>query len=336
MTIQDFAKKIGVSPTTVSRTLRGRGRISEQTRTMVLSQMKELGYTPNLNARRLIEGRSMTIALDWGSGSPDSPLVDAYMAQLIEGILGALTDEGYGLLLTPLGGRDLVENWVRGQAVDGVLLLGGGTRESDMDLAETSLALGAPCVVIGHHALPLRSRLGSVVIDLSVGMSEVVQHLKEQGHSRIGFIGSHDEDAGLDGFRAAMAAAGLPVEGRIRIASTPEKGEAAMEELMRLPSPPTAIVARTDTYALHIMRAAQRGGKQIPQDLSIVGHDDITLASLWNPPLTTVRIDCTQLGQAAATMLLQILNDPETPKNPVIHPTSLVQRGTVAPPASHS
>jgi len=335
MTIQDFAQKIGVSPTTVSRTLRGRGRISEQTRAMVLSQMKELGYTPNLNARRLIEGRSMTIALDWGSGSSASPLVDAYTAELIEGILGALTDQGYGLLLTPPGDQDQVESWVRGQAVDGVLILGGGTLAQDQHLAESALALGAPCVVIGHHALPERSRLGSVVIDLSVGMSEVVEHLQEQGHRRIGFVGSHESDAGLDGFRDAMAKAGLLQEERVRIAENADKAEIVLEELMRSPNPPTAIVARTDTYALHLLRAARRGGWQVPNDLSIVGHDDISLAALWDPSLTTVRIDCTLLGQAAATMLLQILNAPDAIPDPVVHPTSLVRRGTVAPPSHH-
>jgi DNA-binding LacI/PurR family transcriptional regulator len=193
MTIQDLAQRIGVSPTTISRTMSGRGRISERTRSMVLEQMKELGYTPNLNARRLIEGRSMTIALDWGSGSPDSPLDDVYMAQLVEGILHALKEQGYGLLLTPPGSSELVEHWVRGQAVDGVLLLGGGSQEEDTCLAESVLTLGAPTVVIGHHPLAARPRLGSVVIDLVVGMTEVVRHLVEQGHREIAFVGSRPD-----------------------------------------------------------------------------------------------------------------------------------------------
>lgn len=335
MNIQDVAQRIGVSPTTISRTLSGRGRISERTRSRVLAQMKELGYTPNLNARRLIEGRSMTIALDWGSGSPDSPLDDVYMAQLVEGILHALQEQGYGLLLTPPGNSNLVEHWVRGQAVDGVLLLGGGSLAEDTRLAESMLSLGAPTVVIGHQPLPTRPRLGSVVIDLAVGMAEVARHLVEQGHRNIAFVGSRAGDAGLDGIQAALAESGLALPAdRIRIAESPEAAESVALELLRGPAP-TALIARTDNYALHILRTVRRAGWRVPEDVSIVGHDDISLAALYDPPLTTVRIDCTRLGQAAATTLLEILDAPETLRPPVVHPTRLVQRGTVAPPPTH-
>jgi LacI family transcriptional regulator len=336
MTINEFAQTIGVSPTTISRTLSGRGRISAQTREMVLARMQELGYTPNLNARRLIEGRSMTVALDWGSASPDSPLDDVYMAQLVEGILRALQRQGYGLLLTPPGGPETLAHWVRGRAVDGVIALGGGTLEEDLGLADSVLNLNAPCVVIGPYPLPVRPRLGSVVIDLSAGIVEVTRHLVEAGHRRIGFLGSRAQDPGLDGLRRALASLGTPLdEALVRIASV-EAGavEQAMAALLGHHSHPTAIIARTDFYALRAMRFARSQGVSVPGDVSIVGHDDIAFAALSEPPLTTIRIDCAKLGEAAATTLLRLLDAPDVSCEPSIYPTRLVPRGTVAPPIS--
>src|SRR5690348_11688563 len=120
MNIKEFANAIGVSPTTVSRAISGRGRISDATRRRVLERMGPLGFTPNLNAQRLSQGRTDLVALDFGPGH--DPLADLFFAELTREIQDVLEPQGYGLLLN--GTSDVLNRWVRTRAVDGVLLIG--------------------------------------------------------------------------------------------------------------------------------------------------------------------------------------------------------------------
>jgi len=164
----------------------------------------------------------------------------------------------------------------------------------------------------------------------------VTRHLVEAGHRRIGFLGSRAQDPGLDGLRRALAALGAPLDESLVRITTVEAGavEEGMAALLNHPARPTAIIARTDFYALRAMRYARSQGINVPGDVSIVGHDDIAFAALAEPPLTTIRIDCAKLGEVAATTLLPLLDAPEIPCEPSIYPTYLIPRGTVAPPLS--
>ncbi len=336
MTIKEFARAVGVSTTTVSRTVSGQGRISPATREMVLRRMDELGYTPNLNAQRLAAGRAYTVALAFGG---TQVLSDMFLTELTQGIQNALHVRGYGLLLNAPG--NTLQRWVKSQAVDGVIVVGCGPlgmnllgdEAQDERIAREIADMKAPCVVIGHDPVTRIEGVGSVVIDLRSGARQVAQMLMIQGHSCIGFIGSHLPDSVLSGFWDELTVNGIRLrEEQVIIAGrTPDDGAHALRTLLAQPEPPTAIFARTDALAVGALRAARKLNVRVPEDLSVIGHDDVSFAGLTEPPLTTVRVDCAQLGRAATEMLFHLLDKPDVPFSPQVVHTELVARETVAP-----
>jgi LacI family transcriptional regulator len=334
--IKQFANELGVSPTTISRALSGRGRVSARTRDMIRNRVAELGYTPNLQAQRLVTGRAYTIALDW-SGTPDQSVAqDFFLAQLVEGIQAALQRRGYGLLLCGPHLPDFVQRWVSGRAVDGVIFVGDNDEETvaaEITGYSVKSEEGAPCVVISHHEVPGMPDVRTVVLNLETGIQEVVNALAANGHQRVAFVGSRPEDDGLPLFARYMAEQGLVLpDSHIFIAGrTVEDGARALRHLMRLETPPTAIFARTDLLAVGVIRAAHHLGIRIPEQLSVIGHDDIRVAELMEPPLTTVRIDYNLLGEQAAETMFHLIETPEEHLPTSVVCTHLVLRETLAP-----
>lgn len=328
LNIKEVARAIGVSPATISRTLTGQGRVSAATRERVAARMKELGYIPNLNAQRLVTGRSHTIALV--AYGKERHLFDAFSTELVRGIQNTLQARGYALLLDP--GEDALHRWVKSRAVDGVIALGGGPRDDTM--AAMIAEMGVPCVVIGHHPLVARERVGSVVIDLESGARQVARLLTELGHRRIGFIGSYAPNQILAALRAELDTQGIALgDELVRIPGpAPEDGALAARELLSLPARPTAIVTRTDVLAASVLHTAWAMGISVPADLSLIGHDDVSFAAWTIPPLTTVRVDCAEVSRRAIDTLLALLAQPETPSEPQILHTQLIPRATTAPP----
>src|SRR5262249_19363724 len=155
MTIREFARSIGVSPTTVTRAIHGRGRISPQTRQMILSRMPEMGFTPNVNAQRLSHGRTNMIALDFGSRN--DYLSDPFFVEITRDILETLESRGYGLLLS--GHDPILDRWVRTRAVDGVILIGAPAFEDDVS---EIVRVGAACVIIANRPYTEVAGVGSV------------------------------------------------------------------------------------------------------------------------------------------------------------------------------
>ena len=329
LTIREFADAIGVSPSTVSRTLNGGGRISAATRKRVMEHIEEMGYIPNVNAQRLITGRANMAALDFGVNQ--HLLSDMYFSELTRGIQWALKAQDYGLLLNASG--DTLRRWVKSQAVDAVLVVGGDADEEEK-VREIATG-GTPCVLISHCLMNPEPNFTSVITDLSSGAREVAQMLVDKGHRRIGFLGSYEQDRVLEGFRAKLGELGVPLaEERIRFAGPdPERVPQELEALFALPEPPTAIFARTDALAAAVLRTALQWGLQIPQDLSVVGHDDVAFARLTAPALTTVRLDCVRMGELAVEALCLLLNNPGLRVRPRVVQSRLVVRDTVAPPA---
>ncbi len=328
-TIRELAQAIGVSPSTVSRVMHGRGRISSATRQMVLRRIQEAGYTPNINAQRLAVGRTQMVALDCGDWA--GALANMFFAELTRGVQDALDAQGYGLLLNTASGN--LQRWVRSRAVDGVILTSGGMREESVlqDLA----GAGTPCVVIENHAVENLPGVGSVIIGLRDGARQVAQLLVAQGHRRIGFLGNMDtRNLVFVTFRDELQRLGvaLPDEMVIHGNITPEDGERGLQALLSRPKPPTAVFARSDELAAGVLRGARRQGVQVPKELSVVGHDDVPFAALAEPPLTTVRINCAELGKLATEMLLALIQQPEHCPEPRTVHSELVVRETVAKP----
>ncbi|HZO89960.1 MAG TPA: LacI family DNA-binding transcriptional regulator [Chthonomonadaceae bacterium] len=329
MTIKELAREIGVSPTTVSRVMHGRGRISSATRQKVLERVREVGYTPNVNAQRLTVGRTHLVALDFG-GWHDF-LADMFFVELTRGVQDALEAHGYGLLLNEA--NDVLRRWVKSRAVDGVILAVGGPPDARVprDIAST----GTPCVVIGHHPLEGIPGVGSVVVGLRNGAQEVARKLVACGHRRIGFLGNQEpQDAVLLAFREELKALGVALCAELVIPGgrNPADGERAMRELLMRPDRPTAVFARTDALAAGALRAARRLGISVPTELSLVGHDDVPFAELAEPPLTTVRVNCIELGKVATEILISLLQQPGLCPAAQVVQTALVERESVAPP----
>ena len=329
LNIKEFADAIGVSPTTVSRSITQRGRVSEETRAMVLQRMDELGYSPNLHAQRLISGRSNTVALCLSGGS--APATDLFLAGLIRGLQGALQFYDNGLLI--LGPGDMLRRWVDSRAVDGVILIGGSSHadESARQIARP----GVPCILIGSSALPAENNVGQVVIDLAGGSAAVARALFERGHRRIGFIGSSYSQSVLPAFGRELEQLGAPLSPELTLIAGDNSadGARAMNEMLALPDPPTAVFARTDELAVGALRAARRSGVAVPAQLSLVGHDDLAYARFSEPPLSTVRIDCDAVGKAVVATLFEMIeraDAADVASVPRVVPTELVLRQSVA------
>jgi LacI family transcriptional regulator len=327
MTIREFARSIGVSPTTVTRAIHGRGRISPETRQMVLARMPEMGFTPNVNAQRLSHGRTNMIALDFGSRN--DYLSDPFFVEITRDILETLESRGYGLLLS--GHDPILDRWVRTRAVDGVILIGSPAFEEEVP---EIVRLGAACVIVANSPYTPVPGVGSVYVDLEPGARQVARCLVRHGHRRVGYIYGDSEDGALSAFRDELTHLGgvLPEGFIVRGVHSPWDADQALCRLMALPDPPTAIFARTDGFATGVLGAAHRLGLRVPEDLSLVGHDDIPFAQWAHPALTTVRVDCIELARLATDTLFTLLDDTDAPVNPRSVRTTLVVRDSVGAP----
>lgn len=331
VTLRDVADSLGVSTSTISRTLNGQGRISPATRKLILERMKEMGYTPNVNAQRLVSGRAYTIALDFGANP--HLLGDMYFAELTRGIRDALQESGYSLLLNATGEK--LQHLVRSQAVDGVIVFGG--EKEEIERVRTVAAEGTPSVMISHCDLAPGPNFATVCTDLPFGACEVADFLVEQGHRRVAFLGSYDSDMVFEAFQERMARRGAPLDDALVAFAgpQPERAETIMREFMQRLEPPTVVFTRTDTLAAGALRAAHRMQVRVPQDVSVIGHDDVPFARLMTPALTTVRIDCGEMGGRAVEALRLMLDNPGVAMQPRIVRPRLVVRETVANLVTH-
>ncbi|MCS7309124.1 MAG: LacI family DNA-binding transcriptional regulator [Armatimonadota bacterium] len=337
MTIEEFARRIGVSTATVSRAIHGKGRISPQTRQMILQRMEELGFTPNLHAQSLAGRRSRIIGLEYLGRT--EVLSDMFLIALARGIQHVLSSYGYTLLLNPMGVSDdqesLLYQWTRSRIVDGGIVVGNPDVPADWLRALT--AHRTCCIVVAHHPPPRLPRVGCVVLDLSQGVAQAAELFCSMGHCRIGYIGSIEPDPVLPMLREHVQARGgcIPLEMVVYAGLTPEEGARAARLLIRRHPCPTAIFVRTDVLALGVVQAIREEGLRLPEDISIISHDDVPFAQYTDPPLTTVRVDYEQLGKSAVEMLLAMLERREPAELQRTVHTSLVQRATVAPPLHH-
>ena len=337
MTIEEFARKIGVSSATVSRAIHGKGRINPQTRQMVLQRMEELGFTPNLHAQNLAHRRSRTIGLEYLGRT--EVLSDMFLIALARGIQRVLTQHGYNLLLNPVGvaheRESLLRRWAHSRAVDGAIVV--GDPDVSVEWLQKLVTQKTFCVVIVHHPPPPLPNVGCVTLDLSRGIAQVAELLCSLGHCRVGYIGSIEPDPVLPMLRQQIEARGgcIPSELVVYAGRTPDEGARAGRVLVDRHPRPTAVFVRTDVLAIGAMQAIRQAGLRVPDDISVVAHDDVPFAQFTDPPLTTVRVDYEQLGKSAVEMLLAMLQRREPVELHQTVYTSLVQRATVAPPLHH-
>lgn len=326
----DIAKLAGVSQSTVSRVINNNPRITEETREKVFAAMRELGYTPNAAARTLITGRSHLIGLVVSNiANPFYPLV-------IEGIVASAEEHDYNVILgntqeSPRRQMDYLKLLVEHQ-VDGVILT--SALASSRDTLEHFRRGGTPLVLV-NRVLD-GSNVDSVHIDNRHGGYRATSHLISLGRRRIAYAGGRPDSSThqhrYEGYRQAMAEAGLAIDKTLVTSGdfTQLSGTISAHHLLAVPERPDAVVCSDDLIALGLIDALLGAGVDVPDDIAVVGFDDIPLASLRQIGLTTVRQPAAELGQRAFQLLLRRLEGQEVDADPVeeVLPAELVVRST--------
>jgi LacI family transcriptional regulator len=336
--IRELARRCGVSVATVSRALNGRADVSPVTRERVLGLARELGYSPNQPARTLVRRRSDMVGLVWDTegeiAAHDSR--HPFLQDLLIGLKRALSDAGYHMMLLSTANADVgVDAYVhaaRQHNLEGVLMMAVDPHHP----AVTALiAAAVPCVGLD---LPLRGpRATHVTSDNRTGAVTAVRHLHGLGHRRIATITGpqHMLPAAerLAGYRYEMARLGLAYrkeyveQGDFFLPS----GYQCMQRLLGLAERPTALFAAGDEMAIGALHAIADAGLRVPDDIAIVGFDDIEAASLVRPMLTTIVQDRRAFGAAAVAALVDAIaatGDGSQAPVPRILPTRLVVRAS--------
>ncbi|MFD6419568.1 LacI family DNA-binding transcriptional regulator [Streptomyces sp. NPDC060194] len=301
----EVAARAGVSVRTVSNVVRDTGRFSEATRERVLRAVAELGYRPNTAARRLRTGRSGVLLL----AVPELSM--PYFAELAGHLLRQAAGHGCTLLVEATGGRPEAElDIVLGRTdpmVDGVIL----SPLALDDTAVTESAARRPLVLLGEqvHDLPC----AHVTIDNTAAAREATAHLLGRGRRRVAVVGRQTipfaatSATRLNGYRQALAAAGLGYDERLAppVAEYHRAdGASAMRTLLDLPEPPDAVFCFADALAAGAMHAVRERGLRVPEDVAVVGFDDVDEARYAAPPLTTIAPAKEELARLAVAALL--------------------------------
>jgi DNA-binding LacI/PurR family transcriptional regulator len=322
-----IAALAGVSAPTVSKVIHGRPGVSSSTRRRIEKLIQEHGY-------RRPDNPAPTAVVEMVFQALDS----LWALEIIRGVEQVVRPHGCAVAVTEMQGR-LIPDTAWAQQVFARRPMGVIAVSARLTAAQrTQLASrGIPVVTLDPTGEPLHQTPSVGAMNWNGGLS-AARHLLELGHRRIAMINGPDDflccRARLDGYRAALDAAGVPADpALVRIGSLyVEGGLAAAQELLSLPDPPTAVFAANDLQALGVYAAARQAGLRIPNDLSVVGFDDLAFTQWSDPPLTTVRQPLLQMGAAAADVILA-LSAGRTPDHDRIElATTLTIRGSTARP----
>jgi LacI family transcriptional regulator len=331
--LADVARRAGVSTATVSRCLNAPDVVQPTTRERVLAAVDALGYRPNFSARALAARRTGTI------GAVIPTMENAIFARGIQAFQEELGRLGYTLLVASSSYREALEEeqirTLAARGADGLLLIG---HHRDPRLPAFLAARRIPALVAWAYA-PEGAALPSIGFRNDLAMRRLAETVLDQGHRCLGVISAETaaNDRARDrvaGIRAAAAAAGLsaadlPV---IETAYGFDTGDAAFRALMAQRDRPTAVMCGNDVLAVGALRAARALGLDVPGDVSITGFDDVEVAGLVEPPLTTVHVPHREMGRRAAEMLVGLVSRLQLGTESVELDTSLRLRGTLGPP----
>jgi len=307
-TIRDVAKLAKVAPSTVSAVLNDKRYIKAETRARILSAIEKLDYTPSHSARGLANRKSGNI----GFIVSDTHFSHAepFYTRVFLGVEFEARRHDLYVLLTSVNGRssrpEPMPRFLLEQNVDGVLIAGRVQEKLLKDVIQKKV----PTVLVDFDGKPCDC--SKVLIDNVEGARLATSHLLELGHSAVGFIGGEKDHPSarerLDGYRAALLQAGLEVreewvEFEGDTMSTPN-GRIAFRRMWEQESHPTAVVCVNDAMAFGVQLAAKEAGLQLPEDLSVVGFDDVAMCGLVDPPMTTIRVNKEDLGATALRVLV--------------------------------
>jgi LacI family transcriptional regulator len=335
--IRTVAALAKVSIATVSRTINASPAVSEKLAQRVWQAIEQLNYFPNTHARSLVSGRSRIL------GIIVENITNPFFPELIASFEEIAVAHGYEILVSSTNNNaQLLTNCVRRmleRKVEGVAVLTFGGEEPVLDQLATH---NMPIVLAEFHLDD--PSVSTILLDYSAGIHAAVRHLVELGHTRIGFLaGPHVLHSALtrrQAFEQTMHESNLRVHRNwiIECDHTLKGGVAGFEKLMALPTRPTALICSNDMTAIGVLRAAYMAHLRVPEDLSVIGLDDIDFAEFTLPPLTTIRLSRHELAKAAFDALRfqaeRASSDETTIQREFLVSTSLVVRGSTAVPAA--
>jgi LacI family transcriptional regulator len=332
VTIVDVAREAGVSYSTVSRVVNNFKHVKPATRDRVEAAMKRLGYVANLQARSLAGGRSQVI------GMLIYALDTSYHMEIVKGVDTEISKLDYDLMLSTTHRRKRKESTYVAQLtqgiVDGLLIVLPRNLEAYTgDLYQR----GVPYVLIDHEAID--GDLSNTVMATNwQGAYDATTYLIELGHQRIGFVTGTIEVTSaqerLAGYQTSLRDHDLLVDPELICKGDflEESGFEAAQKFLNLEKPPTAGFASSDNCAIGVMKAVIQAGYRVPEDVSIIGFDDVPEASYMRPMLTTVRQPLREMGQLATCILVERLEDPSLQPVQAILPTEIIIRDSCKSP----
>jgi DNA-binding LacI/PurR family transcriptional regulator len=331
--IKDVARDCGVAPSTVSNALTDRRYVHPETRKRILDSAARLGYRASTVARGLRMQRT------WSVGLLLASITNPFYPEVARGVEEVVAENGCNLILCNTDYQeDKQDRYVRvllDRQVDGIIV---GSHPHQRHLEEMRAA-GVPFVLLnkGHGKL----KCDYVGIDNRGGIAKAMEHLAKLGHRRIGFIRGHPMSGAADerfaSYEESLARLGLVRHASLVVGGRYDyvSGQVAGGQLMALKTPPTAIVAASDMMALGAIDAVRQHGRRVPEDVSVVGFDDIFYSSLPGVQLTTVRVPKRELGVAATRLLLERIGTHAVDQpHEFSFPAELIDRATTAPARS--
>ena len=322
-TLDDVARRVGMSARTVSRVVNNEYGVAEATRKQVLEAIEELGYRPNLLARALITKRSGTVGLVGGD------MTDPYFPALAEAVHHQVSESGRTTFFACTGNdpnrQDLVLRSLWSYAVDGVIVF---PAPDSIDQLRSYAGLGLRIVVVDD--VIDAPGIACVRFDLESGARLGARHLLGSGRRRVGMLASELSPRRRRrrerGFVTAFEEAGIDRGAIVRAPPTVQGGETGVDRLLDLEPDLDAILAYNDVMAIGAMRAVEARGRRVPDDIAVVGFDDIELSAYVRPALTTVRLDRALLSIEVTRALHSFIDAPGDRLDPVVLPVELVVR----------
>ena len=335
VSIKDIARAANVSHPTVSRALSHSPLVKGETAERIRQIAASLGYRPSAIARSLASKKTKTI------GVVVTSIADPFIADVVSGIEETANDHGYSVFLANSNAnpdREVkVVHSFHERRVDGIIVTASRVGALYVPLLS---GLKVPIVLINNqHPDEPDEFIYSVMIDNIKASTEVMKHLIGLGHRRIAYIGDQagfqSDTERFAGYRQSLAFAGYPFIPELVVHGDgkPEGGRQAMEKLLALPLPPTAIFCYNDMSALGALRALYGHGIKVPDDISLVGFDDLAIASYTSPLLTTVGQPKQQMGRMAMETMLKLISGVDTKANIKVE-GELIIRESTAPPKS--
>lgn len=332
-TIYDLAKKTGFSITTVSKALNNYKDVSEKTRAKILQAAAEMDYLPNAHAQSLSTKKSWAIGVMFSEAN-EVGMKHPFFNGIIESFRHATEEQGYDLIFASrnLRNRDMsyLEHF-KHRAVDGIVVICSDRMDEQVqELMQSDI----PIVVVDMDS----ANCSVVYSDNVEGARLAVTYLHELGHRRIAHLaGDETIDAGaarIKGYTRAMEELGLPIRPEYLVNAgffSVEEGKTAMERLLALEERPTAVFVAGDQMAIGAIDAIHAHGLHVPNDLSVIGYDDIEMVRYITPKLTTIRQDTDEIGEAAAELLIQQMTAKERHTERRVIPVTLIERESCGP-----